>query len=85
MTYENIVDTNKAMNKMVTPIDSGFIIIIMFIESDEMRSNNVKVIYNYEYCTHSLNIKGLCALYTILYVWMYIYICAIYLYYDLHQ
>jgi hypothetical protein len=59
--------TDSAINKIEIPIDSGLIIKNVLIAKDEIiRINNV-VIYNYEDCTHSLNIKGLCALYTILY------------------
>jgi len=49
---------------MDTPIDNGLTIINMFIASDEIIKMKIMVIYNYEYCTHSLNIKSLCALYT---------------------
>lgn len=54
------------MNKIETPIDSGFIIINIFIARAEIIMMNMAVIYNNEACTHSSNIKGLCALYTIL-------------------
>ena len=56
------------MNRIDTPIESGFIIMNIFIEIDNIISINVAVIYNNEDCTHSSNIKGLCALYTILYI-----------------
>lgn len=52
------------MNKIVIPIDRGFIIIYIFKAKDEIIKIRAVVIYNYESCTHSINIKGLCALYT---------------------
>lgn len=55
------------MNKIEIPIDSGLIIINIFIASEDIIRIKIVVIYNHEDCTHSLNIKGLCALYTILY------------------
>lgn len=70
MEYENIMATINAVNKIVTPIDSGFSIRNILIVKDEIVKINIVVIYNNEDCTHSLNIKGLCALYTILYMIM---------------
>jgi len=60
--------TVNAINKIVIPMDSGFNIMNIFIARDEIIRVKIVVIYNYEYCTHSLNIKSLCALYTILYM-----------------
>jgi len=59
--------TVSAMNRMEIPIERGFIIINMFIAREEIIKISSVIIYNYEDCTHSLNIKGLCALYTNLY------------------
>ena len=64
--YEKRIATVSAINKMVTPIDSGFIIINIFMAKEVIIIISVAVIYNNEDCTHSSNIKGLCALYTIL-------------------
>jgi len=64
MEYENRIATDSAIIRIDTPIDSGLIIINIFIASDEIIKIKIMVIYNYEYCTHSLNIKSLCALYT---------------------
>lgn len=66
--YENSIATVRAINRIDTPIESGFIIMNIFIEIDRISNINEAVIYNNEDCTHSSNIKGLCALYTILYV-----------------
>lgn len=66
MENENSIATVRAINKIDTPIDRGFIIINMFIAREEIIKIRVVVIYNNEDCTHSSNIKGLCALYTIL-------------------
>jgi hypothetical protein len=59
--------TVRAINRIDIPIDSGLIIINIFIVMDVIIRMRAVVIYNNEGCTHSLNIKGLCALYTILY------------------
>jgi hypothetical protein len=59
--------TLSAINRIEIPIESGFIIINIFNAKEEIIKINVVVIYNYENCTHSINIKGLCALYTNLY------------------
>jgi hypothetical protein len=67
MEYENSIATVNAINRIDTPIDRGFIIINIFIEIDKIINIKVVVIYNNEGCTHSSNIKGLRALYTILY------------------
>lgn len=68
MEYENSIATVNAINRIETPIESGFIIINIFIEIERIIKVSVAVIYNNEDCTHSSNIKGLCALYTILYL-----------------
>lgn len=60
--------TESAIIKIEIPIDRGFIIINIFMDKEEIIRIKTVVIYNNEYCTHSLNIKGLCALYTILYL-----------------
>ena len=67
IAYENSIATVKAIRRIEIPIDRGFIIINIFIANDEIIRIRRAVIYNYEGCTHSLNIKGLCALYTNLY------------------
>ena len=66
--YENSMAISKAINKIEIPIDRGFIIINIFMEIARIINVIVEIIYNYEGCTHSLNIKGLCALYTNLYM-----------------
>jgi len=66
--------TVRAINKIDTPIDRGFIIINLFIAREEIIKISVVVIYNYEDCTHSSSIKGLCALYTILYILVRLFI-----------
>jgi len=56
------------MNRIDIPMDRGLIIINIFIVKDVIIKIRERVIYNNEGCTHSSNIKGLCALYTILYL-----------------
>jgi hypothetical protein len=67
MEKENRMATDRDIKRMEIPIDSGFIIINIFIARDEIIRIKIVVIYKYKYCTYSLNIKSLCALYTILY------------------
>ena len=68
MEYENIMATERAINRIEIPIDRGFNIMNMFIAIDRIIRINIVVIYNYGSCTYSVNIKSLCALYTNLYV-----------------
>lgn len=75
MEYENRMATISAINKIVIPIDRGLNIRHIFIARDRISNVIVRVIYKYEDCTHSANIKGLCALYTILYIKHFISKC----------
>jgi hypothetical protein len=53
------------MNRIISPIDNGFIAKNREnAETDTKIINIDRSIYNYESCTHSLNFKGLSALYT---------------------
>jgi len=70
--YENSKETVSAISRIEIPIEKGFIIINILIANDDIVKMRIVIIYNYKCCTYSTNIKGLCALYTILY-------------YDLHQ
>jgi hypothetical protein len=67
MENENNIATVNAISKIEIPIDRGLIIKNIFIANEAIIRIKIEVIYNYENCTHSLNIKGLCARYTNLY------------------
>jgi hypothetical protein len=59
------MDSSSAIIRIKIPIVSGFIAKNMenaVIDVNIIRS--VSIIYNYEICTHTLDFKGLCALYT---------------------
>jgi hypothetical protein len=56
------------MKRIEIPIDRGLSIINILSANEVVIKIMAVIIYNNEDCTHSSNIKGLCALYTILYL-----------------
>lgn len=64
MENENSMATKRAITRIEIPIDRGLFIINILSATEEIIIIIIVVIYNYEDCTHSSNIKGLCALYT---------------------
>jgi|SRR5580692_3315042 len=73
MEYANVTASRRAIIRMRIPIVRGFMARNMEKAVIDVNIiSRVRIIYNYEVCTHTLDFKGLCALYTNLYVMSFI-------------